>query len=117
MLDRKTLLVQDTGMKQTFTKTEYGQTFIETAYTEDGGRVWRWSTNDNVVRPDACVEYRIPCDPSAQAAALKAEVAAFLAAYRRNPPRVTAEQRAEMRAAFGPGARVVDVITGEETLT
>jgi hypothetical protein len=117
MLDRKTLRVQDTGMKQTFTKTECGQTFTGEARSEDGGRVWRWTENGAVCPLDACREYRIPCDPSAQAAAREAEVAAFLAAYRRNPPRVTAEQLAEMRAAFGTGARVVDVITGEETLT
>lgn len=37
----------------------------------------------------------------------------FLANYRANPPQRSAEEIAEMRAAFGPGETVVDVITGE----
>lgn len=38
---------------------------------------------------------------------------AFTAAYRANPPQPSAEQMAEMRAAFGPGERVVNVVTGQ----
>ena len=45
--------------------------------------------------------------------ARQTETAAFLADYRANPPQPDAEQLAEMRAAFGPGAEVVNVITGQ----
>ena len=41
------------------------------------------------------------------------EVAEELAEYRRNAHPYSQEQLAEMRAAFGPGTTVVDVITGE----
>jgi hypothetical protein len=39
--------------------------------------------------------------------------AEFLARYRANPPQPGAEQIAGMRAAFGPGTEVVNVITGQ----
>lgn len=38
---------------------------------------------------------------------------AFLTAYRASPPQPDAEQLAEMRAAFGPGANVVNAVTGQ----
>ena len=46
-------------------------------------------------------------------AAHKAEVARDLEEYRRNRKPATAEEIAEMRAAFGSGTKVVDVLTGE----
>ena len=54
-------------------------------------------------------------DGPATQAACDAEVHASLEAYRaaKRPP--TAEEIAEMRAAFGAGTKVVDFITGEET--
>ena len=45
--------------------------------------------------------------------ARKAQNEAFLENYRRNAQPVTAEERAEMRAVFGTGATVVNVISGE----
>lgn len=51
----------------------------------------------------------------ATSAVRAAETAKFLAAYRKNPPVIDAEQLHEMRNAFGPGAKVVDVITGRTT--
>lgn len=47
-------------------------------------------------------------------AAREAEVEAELAEYRANYRDPSAEELAEMRAAFGPGATVVDVITGKK---
>jgi len=42
----------------------------------------------------------------------------FLSEYRKaNTGPVSAEQRAEMRAAFGPGQTVVNIITGRRTRT
>ena len=43
----------------------------------------------------------------------EAEVARDLEEYRRNRKPATAEEIAEMRAAFGSGTKVVDVLTGE----
>ncbi len=47
-------------------------------------------------------------------AARAAEVERELAEYRASYKGPSAEERAEMRAAFGPGTKVVNVITGEE---
>lgn len=46
--------------------------------------------------------------------ALDAEVRVSIAEYRRNYKGSSAEELAEMRAAFGAGATVVDVLTGEK---
>lgn len=53
-------------------------------------------------------------DSAATRAAREAEVEADLAFYRANRKAPSGEELAEMRAAFGEGAKVVDVITGEE---
>ena len=52
-------------------------------------------------------------DRSATEAARAAETAEFLEEYRRKRKPHSAEEIAEMRAAFGPGTKVVDIITGE----
>jgi hypothetical protein len=80
---------------------------------------YRWKSNEHVVPAEivtfwAIVGYITTDDAAASNAIGKAETAAFLAAYRKNPPKYTPEQLAEMRAAFGPGAKVVNVITGQE---
>ena len=51
---------------------------------------------------------------SATEAARAAENAEFLEEYRRNRKPHSAEEIAEMRAAFGAGTTVVDIITGEK---
>ena len=53
-------------------------------------------------------------DPEATKAARAAEVERELAEYRASYKGPSAEERAEMRAAFGPGTKVVNVITGDE---
>ncbi len=53
-------------------------------------------------------------DSAATRAAREAEVEADLESYRANRKAPSAEDLAEMRAAFGEGTKVVDVITGEE---
>jgi hypothetical protein len=86
----------------------------------DVAGVGRWTTNNHVI-PDESAAMLIALglaqglDPEATAAARETETRAFLAAYRANPPVVDAEQLAEMRAAFGEGVTVVNVITGQET--
>ena len=53
-------------------------------------------------------------DPDATQAAENAESAAFLAEYRKQPHPV---DKAELRAAFGADATVVDVLSGEKYTT
>jgi hypothetical protein len=105
-------------MRKTFVKTQFGMTFDAEAESADG-RVWRWTSNGAVCPLDACKEYGIPCDPVAQATAIDEEVEQFLGEYRRmmagRGP--SEEERFEMRAAFGRGVEVVDVITGRRTRT
>ena len=53
-------------------------------------------------------------DSAATQAARAAEVEADLESYRASRKAPSAEEIAEMRAAFGAGTKVVDVITGKE---
>lgn len=53
-------------------------------------------------------------DCGATRAAREVEVEADLESYRAGRKALSAEDLAEMRAAFGEGTKVVDVITGEE---
>ena len=53
-------------------------------------------------------------DSAATRATREAEVQADLESYRASRKAPSAEELAEMRAAFGEGTTVVDVITGEE---
>jgi len=52
-------------------------------------------------------------DREATRAARKAENEAFLEEYRKNYEGPTEEEKAEMRATFGEGETVVDILTGE----
>ena len=53
-------------------------------------------------------------DTAATTAAREAEVAKELAEYRATKRSHSAEEMAQMRAAFGPGATVVDILSGEK---
>ncbi len=53
-------------------------------------------------------------DSAATRAAREAEVQADLESYRASKKAPSAEELAEMRAAFGEGTTVVDALTGEE---
>ena len=53
-------------------------------------------------------------DSAATQAAREAEVKADLESYRASRKAPSGEELAEMRAAFGEGATVVDVLTGEK---
>lgn len=76
------------------------------------GDVLRWKSNDAVVPPSVLRDYFLEI-PAAQQASYDKETDEFLAEYRRNARPPSEEQLFEMRAAFGPGATVVDVITGQ----
>jgi hypothetical protein len=86
------------------------------AYTNDGV-TWRWVSNNTPVPLDAAKEHGIPVEPVAQQALIDADTIAFVAAYRQRMANHvhSAEELNEMRAAFGPGATVVNVITGKST--
>jgi hypothetical protein len=106
---------------KTFTvlKIESGRTFSSEVRIDEAD-VARWASNGRVPPAEAIEDYRIdrlpgfsgPCTDSAR----ETETRAFLAAYRESERNrvYSAEELFEMRAAFGPGARVVNVVTGRE---
>lgn len=91
------------------------------AYSDDGGRTWRWESNDSPCPLDACERYKIPCDKDAQAQLISDHLDEFARKYHEAQSRMTPEQEAEhafeLRAAFGPGKEIVDVLTGKITRT
>lgn len=98
-------------------KGPFADKFFEAeAYTDDG-KVWRWCSNDHVCPLDCLDEYGIPADKAAQQAARDAELVAFAEQYRQNYKGPSAEERAEARAAHGPGVELVNVLTGRRWTT
>ena len=83
--------------------------------------IGRWTTNGSVIPDDSAALFAAlglapGLDVAATAAARDAEVREVLARYRASQPaEPSPEQLTEMRAAFGAGATVVDVITGRVT--
>ena len=82
---------------------------------EDGAA--KWKSNGSYLPADVVEKLIFAGEDffSAEATAAKreAQTAEFLENYRRNH-RTTAEERAEMEAAFGKGTTVVNIITGEK---
>ena len=77
----------------------------------------RWKSNKRYLMDDFCEKLEYACYPFSRRATAEARREAdkkFFAEYRKNPPKMTPEMYAEMRAAFGDGAVVVDVITGRK---
>ena len=84
--------------------------------------VVRWNSNDQVP-PDEIIDFWAylgkPFDCQLSRSTRQAELSAFLADYREQyagqpfSDEQVAEMRAEMRANFASGARVVNVITGQ----
>lgn len=88
--------------------------------------VGRWTASGQVLPGDtAAIMARLGLAPgldqAATATARDAQTAEFVAAYRAaltvRTPEEIARHEHELRAAFGPGETVVDVITGRETTT
>ena len=102
--------------KKEIRKMEERQINGEIFFGADG--VVRWTSNNRVM-PKDCREilshtvYRDLYSEDASRAAEEAETAAFLESYRKNYKESGEEEKAEMRAAFGAGTTVVDIITGE----
>lgn len=89
------------------------------AYTDDGGKTWRWQSNDAPCPLDACKAYLIPCDEAAQKLLISKHTDWVVAEYKRQQRmrEQTAEEAFELRAAFGPGVKVINVLTGERKTT
>jgi di/tripeptidase len=88
------------------------------AYSEDGGKTWRWCSNNSVIMLDVCKSHGIPCDIKAQEAAREKYLDEVFANYKKNQPATPSlEEQYEMRAAFGPGKDVVDVVSGRRWRT
>lgn len=88
--------------------------FREEAYEKDGALLWK--SNDRCV-PKSCFADAY-CTPSQQHLDTEArQTDAFLADYRKRMENYvhSDEEMFEMRAAFGPGAKVVNAITGKVT--
>lgn len=85
----------------------------------DDDGVARWDSNGYVIPRDIAEAHGLDCP--ALRAARDAEIRAFAAECRaaaaRRSPAQMAEQRAEARAAHGPGVKMVNVITGERWTT
>lgn len=83
--------------------------------------IGRWASNGHAIPGDCAVLFAAlglapTLDLAATAAANDAEAADAIERYRAaQPAQPSDEERAEMLAAFGPGATVVDVITGRAT--
>lgn len=94
----------------------------EDATITDG--VIRWNTN-NSVPPADIVEFAaylgMPVDVEKSKVARDKDTDEFFKRYRERQANLTEEEKAErafeMRAAFGPGEKVINIITGEEFTT
>lgn len=80
----------------------------------DVGGVFFWRANHRPIPKMVFRENYVELT-DAQAAADDAETAKVIAQIRANDAPPSAEELFEMRAAFGPGASVVNVITGRKT--
>jgi len=87
--------------------------FFEEAY-QDAMGIWRWKSNDRVPFDDMLEDNGIDVETRGNCAIARTkEQMEFLQEYIDNPPPVTDEELYEMRAAFGKGETVVNVITGK----
>ena len=84
---------------------------------EDGAA--KWTSSGNYLPADVVEKLTFAgadfFSAEATAAKREAQTAAFLDSYRRNYKGPSEEEKAEMRAAFGEGITVVNVITGKKT--
>lgn len=85
-------------------------------YTVTAG-IMRWKSNGSVPPAEYVVKAAATdpaIDVAASAATRDTELRAFLAEYRKNYKGPTAEERAEARAAHGPGHKLTNIITGHK---
>lgn len=82
---------------------------------ENDGAI-KWKVNGSYLMDDMCevLEYAgFLFSRKATALKREAQVHKEIKEYRKNPPAITSEDVAEMRAAFGARTKVVNVITGQ----
>jgi len=82
--------------------------------------VIRWKSNNSVPPADLvdhAVKIGLPVNAAKSHATRDKETRAFLRQYRRNYKGPSAEERAEARAAHGPGVALTNVITGHKWTT
>lgn len=97
-------------------KKAVAQADKEAAVEEDGAI--KWKSNGRYLMDDFCekLEYAgYAFSREATAKKRDAQNAESLAEYRRNSRGLSGEELAEARAAFGEGATVVNILTGEKT--
>ena len=92
---------------------------MECAYVTDGGVV-RWKSNDSVPFDDMLAAFQkagLDLNMAASSKAREEESLRFLEDYRRRMANhvPSEEELFEMRAAFGEGTTVVNVLTGRKT--
>jgi hypothetical protein len=96
---------------------EYREKIEFGTFTDDDG-VLRWNMGNAVPADIYRTAYGFDM-PVAMLAAYERETAKVIGRYKaaqaRRSPEQIAEETAEMRAAFGPGEEVVNVITGKRT--
>lgn len=89
---------------------------IYDAIVEDDGAI-KWESNGNYLMEDVMnniiANGFTEFSKEATLAKREAQVKELLSNYRKNYKGPTEEQLAEMRAAYGYGAKVIDVITGD----
>ena len=93
----------------------YCQKADENAIVESDGGI-RWRTSGNYILDDFCevLEYAgYGFSREATKVARDRQLAAFAEEYRRNYKGPSEEELAEMRAAFGCGEKVVNILTGD----
>lgn len=98
-------------MKRTYHEFPIYRTQTEPSlyYYENG--VPRWKSSNNPIPRDLLKEYGIEVDWDAYEAARAADLRELREAMKNYVP--SDEEVAEMNAAFGPGERIVNAITGE----
>lgn len=89
---------------------------IKDAYKDSDG-VYRWESNDRVPPSDMLECWNLDAETLQKCNDTRdSENSAFIAEYKERMKNYvpSAEEMFEMRAAFGEGERVVNVITGQE---
>ena len=95
--------------------------FNTDSYFDADNGVYRWKSNDRIPFDDMLEENGVPADVRAKCDEVRdaenaVAIAAYIKAREERTPEQIAEERFEMRAAFGPGETVVNVLTGERTV-
>lgn len=113
-------VTNDTGFTTWIPDHDKARSARDDAEYDEHDKVLRWKSNGSVPPADCvahwnflgltCTDTLLRCDE-----VRARELADFAAEYRKNQGPPSDEEMFEMRAAFGPGEVVVDVISGRRT--